>query len=98
MILDKNLWEPISVNQLTEMTNDEMGSLLSVCWHEGKLRYETIGIYDIQLDQHFTGGKSYFKLGWSNNSSDPRVYVDKMDTIVDNIGDGEWNYGIYKKK
>lgn len=98
MSVDKNNWESISANQLAEMTDDERSNLLSVCWHEGKFRCETVGISDLNLDQHFFSGNSYFRLAWSDRNGDPHIFVKDMDKKIDNVGDGDWNYGLYKRK
>lgn len=84
----------ITAEELKKMTNSELSELLTVCWKRGKHRYDTIGITDVQIDEEQPDG--YVMVNWSNDSGDPDVYI-KPNEKIDNVGDGDWNYGLYKK-
>jgi hypothetical protein len=92
---DLNGWEPITFVELISMSQKEKDKLKSYCWHEGIPRCETIGIFDVVFHDYTT----YFKLTYSDNNGDPYIHfgLDGMNNKIDNVGDGTWNYGLYKK-
>ena len=92
-------WKAISVNQLLELSDSEKNELLSYCWKDGRYRCDTIGITNVEVLPEKTGnGIEYYKVSWSDMDGDPSIFVDSLDTLIDNIGDGQWNYGLYIKK
>jgi hypothetical protein len=68
---------------------------MSFCWHDGEVRCDTIGISDVKITPSSREGS--FDVHWSDSNGDPSVYDVKLDDKIDNIGDGDWNYGLYKK-
>jgi len=86
-------YNPISVHELSNLSDDELKNILSVCWHEGKFRCDTIGITDVSIVKDSDG----YNISWSDGNGDPRIYTDTMSELIDDIGDGDWNYGLYKK-
>lgn len=82
-------YRPITFNELRKMTQSELDNLLSVCWHDGKLRCHCVGINHVT----FTDNKVTF----SDSDGDPSIRFRDENNLIDNIGDGEWNYGLYKK-
>lgn len=87
-------WEPVSLKELKSMTQSELDKLKSYCWHDGKPRCSCVGITDLKI----TKGKNHHVVEFSDENGDPRFEVRDINTKIDNIGDGEWNYGLYKKK
>ena len=87
-------YKPITVKELSSLSDDELKDILSICWHEGEFRCETVGIYDVNIIKYTDG---HYDVEWSDDDGDPRIYVESTDELIDDIGDGEWNYGLYKK-
>lgn len=91
-------WKPVTIRQLTLMSTDDHHKLMSYCWHEGKYRCHGIGITDLASHYMYKGtDHTYYTLSWSDENGDPKIEVPSLDTPIGNVGDGEWNYGIYQK-
>ena len=86
-------WTPITVKELQEMDENKQKELFSFCWHDGQVRCDTIGIRNLKIENSGNG----WRINWSDMNGDPTIYVSNLDTLLDNFGDGEWNYGLYKK-
>ena len=82
-------YTPITFNELRKMSQNELDNLLSVCWHDGKLRCYCVGINNVI----FTDNKVKF----SDSDGDPSIRFRDENNLIDNIGDGVCNYGLYKK-
>lgn len=93
----KNLkgWTPITLIELMEMSDKDLKKLKSYCWHDGNYRCDTIGISNLKVIKVAEGR---YNVEWSDNDGDPNLYSVLLDEEIHNIGDGEWNYGLYKKK
>ena len=93
---DLDGWEPITFGELKEMSQEEKSKLMSYCWHDGNPRCDCIGIQDV----NFTPGRRQgeWNVQWSDIDGDPHLHGYKLDVLIDNIGDGDWNYGLYKRK
>ena len=91
---DSQDWEPITLKELMSFTQSELDELKSYCWHDGKPRCSCIGIKNLTV----TGPseKGYYTIEFSDSDGDPNFQIHK-DSKIDNAGDGEWNYGLYKK-
>lgn len=87
-------WTPITFNELKNMKPDELNSLLSYCWHDGEPRCDCIGITEVKFEKTENGK---FNVEWSDENGDPHVYGIKLNQKINNIGDGSWNYGLFKK-
>lgn len=92
-------WIPITVEELSKMSDEEKEKLLSFCWHDGEVRCDTIGITDVLITQSESFPDSTeCNLNWSDSNGDPYIYGIEMTDKIHNRGDGQWNYGLYKKK
>lgn len=87
-------WEPINLVELMSMKQEQLDQLLSYCWHDGKYRCHTVGITDLDIIQE----KSYWVVTFSDDFGDPRFEVRSVDQPIKRLGDGEWDYGLFKKK
>jgi len=87
-------WTPITVRELQNMNKDQLKKLLSFCWHDGHYRCHAIGITNVIIEFK----QNYINLKWSDNTGDPNTYVHNIDELINNVGDGEWNYGLFTKK
>ena len=96
MKLRRSGYKPVTAEELENMSDDELQNLFSVCWHEGRLRCETTGITDVSIENGWEDNG--FIVEWSDDNGDPSIYVDSMNELIDDVGDGEWDYGLYKKK
>ena len=85
---------PITFQELKDMSDDERGKLISYCWHDGRYRCDTVGIHDVE----FTNYDNYSLLTFSDGNGDPSICFNSYNEKIDNVGDGEWNYGLYKRK
>ena len=85
---------PITFQELKDMSDDERSKLISYCWHEGRYRCDTVGIHNVK----FTDYENYSLLTFSDNDGDPSIEFRYYNEEIDNVGDGEWNYGLYKRK
>ena len=87
-------WEPISLMELQSMTQSELDNLKSYCWHEGIPRCSCIGITDVKV---ITKNVNRHIIKFSDNNGGTTIeLIGDLDSKIDNVGDGEWNYGIYK--
>ena len=85
---------PLKVSEVIAMSQDELDKVISVCWHDGKYRCDCVGINSVNLETECYDG---INLSWCDSDGDPEIYTKSVEDFVDNIGDGEWNYGLYKK-
>lgn len=90
---DLKEWEPITLKELQSMSQDDLSKLKSYCWHDGNPRCDCIGISHLKVTQ----GKYGYTVEFSDENGDPRFEVRDVNSKIDNVGDGEWNYGLYKK-
>ena len=91
-------YTPITYRELVNMSEEELSNLYSYCWHDGAPRCDCTGITDVLLEEASYSGKKYYILSYSDGCGDPHFTFDNYDDFIDNVGDGEWNYGLYKKK
>ena len=93
-------WKPLTLREVIEMSDDERKKLLSFCWHDGESRCDTIGITNFEYHpaKCKREGEDLYDVNWSDINGDPSLYGIKMDTKINNIGEGDWNYGLFKRK
>lgn len=89
----------LSYNELKEMTQEELCQVFSMCWkdpdynggyNERTLRASATGIRDLIYHE-----KSKI-LDWSDDDGDPNIDYQNTDEKIHHLGDGTWQYGIYK--
>jgi hypothetical protein len=90
-----NGWEPITFRQLAQLSENELKELKSYCWHDGKPRCQTIGIYNLKIKEFFD--ETHWDITFSDDNGDPKIFCTDLDQKINNVGDGTWNYGLYKK-
>lgn len=90
-------WTPITFAELKSMTEAELKELKSYCWHDGKPRCDCIGISDVVFTQSQYDPNEW-DVTWSDEDGDPSLDGYKLEDVIDNIGDGDWNYGLYRKE
>lgn len=90
--------EPITLRELMSMGDDELNQLKSYCWHDGKYRCDTIGITNLKVLERNNGNRKYWVVSFSDNNGDPHFEIHSLDTPIKKVGDGEWDYGLFKKK
>ena len=102
---DLESYTPITYRELENMSDAEKDELYSYCWHDGRFRCDCVGITDVIFKKYPRAGgicetlsSSYYSLNFSNENGDPKIIFHSYDDLIDNVGDGEWNYGLYKKK
>jgi len=88
-------WTAITFKELSEMNAKQLEGLKSVCWKDGEYRCSTVGIQDVNLTIVNT---TVVSAQWSDSDGDPRLYNYELTDKINNIGEGDWNYGLYKKK
>ena len=79
----------ITFDELVNLNKSELDNILSVCWHEGKFRCKSVGIENVFIEGNY--------LHWDDSNGNPKLRIKDFNTKIDNIGNGEWNYGLYKK-
>lgn len=80
----------LSYNDVVGMTSEQLKSVVSVCWHENSLRCYAEGISTVNFDSIRQ------TINWSDNDGDPSIENYNPDQKIHQLGDGEWDYGIYK--
>jgi len=83
---------------IQDMSQEELDSLISVCFHEGKLRTYETGISNPRCAHFKQLGaeiKSWTRVIWEDEEGDNEVDVCSLDEKIHVNGD-EWSYGIYK--
>lgn len=86
-------WTPITLGELRVMKQDELDKLYSNCWKNGEQRCACIGISNLEISDTNT-------ITYSDIDGDPEIDLWKdidEDFLIDNVGNGTWNYGLYKK-
>lgn len=89
-------WKAITVEELSKMSEKELKQLKSYCWKNGNPRCDSIGITSVSIVSSGPN-TSLFDIEWSDGNGDPNLYGYNKSDKIDNIGDGTWNYGLYKK-
>lgn len=87
-------WVPVSLKELSLMNEKELSELKSFCWHDGEYRCQTIGIRDLNVSKSERG----WDVSFSDNDGDPHFEIFDENEPIHNIGDGTWNYGLFKHK
>lgn len=83
-------YEPITLDELKQMSENELFNLLSLCYKSGEYRNKTVGIRNLEITDT--------KIEWSDNNGDPEAFItDKTKPLVDLRYDGIWTYGLFKK-
>jgi len=88
-----NEWKALTFKELRNIDESELPKLLSYCWKEGRYRCSCIGISELTIDKTNT-------VSYSDRNGDPMIdlWTDIDDDFkIDNVGDGTWNYGLYRK-
>ena len=81
----------LSFNDIKDMSPDQLSNLISVCFHEGKLRTYEQGISKIRYNKK----NNWFEISWDDEEGDNEVNVYSLDEKI-HVNDNEWSYGIYK--
>ena len=81
----------LSFNDIKDMSQEELNSLISICFHEGKLRTYETGI----SNPRYVEIKNWTRVIWEDEEGDNEVDVYSLDEKIHVNGD-EWSYGIYK--
>jgi hypothetical protein len=87
-------WVPITFEELKKMPPEKLKELKSYCWKDGNPRCDCIGITDVNFEQIYNS----WKLTFSTDYGEPSITFFNYKQKIDNIGDGAWNYGLYKRK
>lgn len=90
-------WKPITFQELKEMPEAKLAKLKAYCWHDGHPRCDCIGIENVAFEERGLNGNKYWLVTYSNQTGDPRLECRDLGAEINNLGDGEWNYGLYKK-
>jgi hypothetical protein len=107
VLQDLKDWTPLTFQELKDTPKAELANLMSYCWHDGRYRCDTIGISDVVFKKESYSRKTgdgkkekahYWSLKFSDSNGEPSVTFRDMTDKFHNVGDGEWNYGVYKKK
>ena len=88
-----NEWKALTFKELKDMDESELSQLLSYCWKDGSYRCSCIGISNLSIDKTNT-------INYSDSNGDPTIDLWKDiddDFKIDNVGDGTWNYGLFRK-
>lgn len=91
-------WTPITLRELMSMSEDELSQLKSYCWHDGNYRCDTIGITNLKVLKRDVDNREYWVVSFSDDDGDPHFEIHSLDIPIKKIGDGEWDYGLFKKK
>ncbi len=86
----------LSFNDIKDMSGEELNKLLSVCFHEGKLRTHEIGINNLKYKDIYPNShlKQYY-VTWDDEQGNNEVTVFSLDEKI-YVNNDEWSYGIYK--
>ncbi len=89
-----NGYKPLTFSELKNLTTKKHKEILSVCWKNGKFRCSSIGIENLKFDIE---ENELISLQYSDGDGDTVLENYNMNTEINNIGNGEWNYGLYIK-
>jgi len=87
-------WKPVTLGELMSMSQEELSQLKSFCWKEGHSRCVCIGINDLVV----TEKEGYYNVEFGDDNGGPSFECDDLNTEIHKLGDGQWDYGLYKKK
>ncbi len=88
-------WEAVTLKELQSMSQSELDKLKSYCWHDGRPRCDCIGITNLSITG--PGKYGHYRVEFSDENGDPHFEIRDINSKIDNVGDGEWNYGLFKK-
>lgn len=94
---DFNGWKRITLKELMKMNEGDLSKLMSYCWHDGRPRCDTIGITDLKVEERKSGNVVYYHVEFSDGNGDPSFEVRDINQELHKVGDGEWDYGLYKE-
>ena len=86
----------VTVNDVLEMSEEERSKLWSACWHDGRYdapRCACRGILNFKVEKSH-GDR--FKVSWDDRDGSPHFEVFSYDDKIHQVGDGEWDYGLYR--
>ena len=87
----------ITFEELKNMSEENRKKLYSYCWKEGRPRCSCTGISDVIFTKHpRSSGGSYWTLGYSDGNGEPHFEFDDWKEKIDKVGDGYWDYGLYR--
>jgi len=81
----------LSFNEIKDMLQEDIDNLISICFHEGKLRTYEQGISNIKYNKK----NNWFEISWEDDEGDNEVNVYSLDEKI-HVNSDEWSYGIYK--
>jgi hypothetical protein len=84
---------PVTIQELSEMSEDELKTLYSLCWRNGKPRCSCVGISDVRITKSKWSDR--LNVSWSDDDGEPCV-DGYMGSKINKLGDGEWEYGLYR--
>jgi hypothetical protein len=82
----------LSFNDIKDMSQDELDNLISVCYHESKLRCWDKGVFNLKSTEIKSNS---FIVNWEDSEGDNEVRVYSLDDKIE-VNSDEWSYGIYK--
>lgn len=87
-------YRPITLKELIEMKEKDLKTLLSYTWKEGTRRCCDIGIQDLKI----TKETNYYYITYGDDSGNPRFSIRDEKEKIFKVGDGTWDYGLFKKQ
>lgn len=80
--------------RMIKVLNEEQLRLVkSETWKNGEWRCETVGIYNISIEESVTRGLSDVKFSWSEEHGDPIIYV-TLDQEINKISYDNWEFSL----
>ena len=87
----------LTPNEILKMDDYELVFIHSICYRNGRPRYDTNGIIHFKITEEKSVKNKYYTISWSSDCSDPEIIMRNLDDKIEDLGDGEWSYGLYIK-
>jgi hypothetical protein len=86
---------PVSYRELISMNEHEMSKLLSLSWKDGRYQHHCYGVDEVSIDYREDDWNILRYFDYHNIIV--KIYFERSVDLIDNVGNGQWNYGLYRK-
>lgn len=83
----------LTLRMIKELSEEQLKLVKSETWKNGERRCETVGIYNISVEDAAARGLGREKLSWSEEHGDPTVYL-TLDEEIRRSPNDNWEFSL----